>query len=181
MSNFYRPKRSFGQGNIFTPVCHSVHRGGSGKETPNGWMEEPPPPPLDGEPPPGWRTPLGWRNPPPQLDGGTPPDGEPPPGKRTPAYGLRSAGTHPTGMHSCYQFFFQIFPTEHRFPEGFSQILAQMGTYLLSIILLKEYCDARSVIHKCLISKFIFRVYYSRKTFYHYIAISTCPKWPLLP
>ena len=29
---FYRPKRSFGQGNIFTPVCHSVHRrkGGGG-------------------------------------------------------------------------------------------------------------------------------------------------------
>ena len=26
--SFYRPKRSFGQGNIFTPVCHSVHRGG---------------------------------------------------------------------------------------------------------------------------------------------------------
>ena len=26
----YRPKRSFGQGNIFTPVCHSVHRGGVG-------------------------------------------------------------------------------------------------------------------------------------------------------
>ena len=25
--NIYRPKRSFGQGNIFTPVCHSVHRG----------------------------------------------------------------------------------------------------------------------------------------------------------
>ena len=24
----YRPKRSFGQGNIFTPVCHSLHRGG---------------------------------------------------------------------------------------------------------------------------------------------------------
>ena len=24
----YRPKRSFGQGNIITPVCHSVHRGG---------------------------------------------------------------------------------------------------------------------------------------------------------
>ena len=23
----YRPKRSFGQGNIFTSVCHSVHRG----------------------------------------------------------------------------------------------------------------------------------------------------------
>ena len=26
--NFYRPKRSFGQGNIFRSVCHSVHRGG---------------------------------------------------------------------------------------------------------------------------------------------------------
>ena len=27
-SAFYRPKRSFGQGNIFRSVCHSVHRGG---------------------------------------------------------------------------------------------------------------------------------------------------------
>ena len=26
---YYRPRRSCGQGNIFTPVCHSVHRGGS--------------------------------------------------------------------------------------------------------------------------------------------------------
>ena len=24
----YRPQTKFGQGNIFTPVCHSVHRGG---------------------------------------------------------------------------------------------------------------------------------------------------------
>ena len=52
-------------------------------------MENPP----DGEPPlmenpPRMETPL---------DGGTPP-----PGKQTPAYGLRSARTHPTGMHSCY-------------------------------------------------------------------------------
>ena len=28
----YPPKRSFGQGNIFTGVCDSVHRGGSGPE-----------------------------------------------------------------------------------------------------------------------------------------------------
>ena len=28
MSSFYRPQRSCGQGNIFTLVCHSVHRGG---------------------------------------------------------------------------------------------------------------------------------------------------------
>ena len=27
-ANIYRPKRSFGQGNIFRSVCHSVHRGG---------------------------------------------------------------------------------------------------------------------------------------------------------
>ena len=27
--------------------------------------------------------------------------GRPPPGKQTQAYGLRAAGTHPTGMHSC--------------------------------------------------------------------------------
>ena len=26
--HIYRPQRSCGQGNIFTPVCHSVHRGG---------------------------------------------------------------------------------------------------------------------------------------------------------
>ena len=25
---YYRPQRSCGQGNIFTPVCHSVHGGG---------------------------------------------------------------------------------------------------------------------------------------------------------
>ena len=28
--NFYRPKRSFGQGNIFTRVCDSVHGGAGG-------------------------------------------------------------------------------------------------------------------------------------------------------
>ena len=28
-----------------------------------------------------------------------------PPGKQTPAYGLRAAGTHPTGMHSCLLLF----------------------------------------------------------------------------
>ena len=38
--------------------------------------------------------------PPPQQ---TPPGPDThPPGKQTPAYGLRAAGTHPTGMHSCF-------------------------------------------------------------------------------
>ena len=27
-ADIYRPQRSCGQGHIFTPVCHSVHRGG---------------------------------------------------------------------------------------------------------------------------------------------------------
>ena len=37
-------------------------------------------------------------------------DGEPPPGKQTPAYGLRAAGTHPTGMHSSsFLIFKRIF------------------------------------------------------------------------
>ena len=68
-------------------VSASVH---TGMPYPPGWrntpqMENPPRPgrpPLDGEPP------LG--------------PGRPPPRKQTPAYGLRAAGTHPTGMHSCW-------------------------------------------------------------------------------
>ena len=46
-----------------------------------------PPPPGPGRPPRPGRHPPGW--------------GRHPPGKQTPAYGLRAAGTQPTGMHSC--------------------------------------------------------------------------------
>ena len=97
--HLYRPKRSFGQGNIFTPVCHSVHRGGvcsggcllqifGGVSAPNfsgGLL---------------------------QIFGGR---GESAPNfqggcllqifrgvfLQFSEYGQRSAGTHPTGMHSC--------------------------------------------------------------------------------
>ena len=65
--------------------CHTP----PGMETPPGWRTPP-----DGEPPPRWRTPR---------DGEPPRMENPPPGKQTPAYGLRAAGTHPTGMHSCLQ------------------------------------------------------------------------------
>ena len=102
----YRPQRSCGQGNVFTGVC--LYTGGGclpqcmlGCHTPPG----------PGRPtPPRWRNPSRWRTPP---GPGSPPDGgtrpgpgrppwmENPPGKQTPAYGLRAAGTHPTGMHSC--------------------------------------------------------------------------------
>ena len=80
----YRPQRSCGQGYVFTRVCDSVHRGGSpGRGNPPGQGESPrEQTPQQGEPPPGSR---------------------PPPRKHTPAYGQRVAGTHPTGMHSCYR------------------------------------------------------------------------------
>ena len=71
---YYRPKRSFGQGNIFTPVCHSVHRGG-GVGIPAC---------LAGQS----RRGVGLQF----FGGGV---------SKTPEYGQRSAGTHPTGMHSC--------------------------------------------------------------------------------
>ena len=57
----YRPQRSCGQGNIFAPVCHSVHRGLGGV-----WylsMYRPPPeqtPPRSRQPP-GSRPPPGSR------------------------------------------------------------------------------------------------------------------------
>ena len=60
------------QGNVFTPVCHSVHRGGLSH------------PPRQTPPSP---TPLG-RNPPP-LE------------QCMLGYGQQAGGTYPTGMHSC--------------------------------------------------------------------------------
>ena len=88
---YYRPQRSCGQGNVFTGVCLST---GGGVCLSACWDAIPLPP--DGEPPLGWRTPPWMENHPPPWDGEPPP-----PGKQTPAYGLRAAGTHPTGMHSC--------------------------------------------------------------------------------
>ena len=72
----YRPKRSFGQGNIFTSVCHSVQGGGrAGLSNFSGGG--------------GWGVP--------NFSGGG--------GGSPPEYGQRSAGTHPTGMHSCFNMF----------------------------------------------------------------------------
>ena len=124
----YRPQRSCGQGNIFTPVwcleyCVSAPR------------EQTPPTPLPGANPP-WDQTAPEKTPPPRPDppgsrhphhpgskppplgpdnppgtrhppGATPlgadtPRPDTPPGKQTPAYGLRAAGTHPTGMYSCF-------------------------------------------------------------------------------
>ena len=131
--NFYRPKRSFGQGNIFTPVCHSVHRGGYlTRYTPRDQVHPPrtryppdqvhpprpgthPPgpgrPPRPGTPPPGPGTPPRSGTPP---GLGTPPGTRyTPPGLQTPEYGQRSAGTHPTGMHSCFPCILLMCVSDH--------------------------------------------------------------------
>ena len=39
---YYLPQRSCGQGNIFAPVCHPVHRGRGGGGIPQGTEAEPP-------------------------------------------------------------------------------------------------------------------------------------------
>ena len=76
-NNLYRPQRSCGQGNIFTPVCHSVHRGVSASV-------------HAGIPPPQSRPP---RSSPPRADTppsepGTPPGTRHPPGTRYTPLGL---------------------------------------------------------------------------------------------
>ena len=52
--------------------------------------------PLGADTPQEQTHPTGSRHPPEQT----------PPGKQTTAYGQRSAGTHPTGMHSCFHVLF---------------------------------------------------------------------------
>ena len=128
MTYYYRPKRSFGQGNIFTPVCHSFcsqggevpdqapppqdQAGTPPDQTPPG--STPPPPtrqvhPQEHNPQDQAGTPPGADTPPPQTRQVPPPTRPPLPGKQqTPEYGQRSAGTHPTGMHSCFSIGFGI-------------------------------------------------------------------------
>ena len=71
-------KRKLEQGNIFAPVCHSVHRGLS---VPGGCL-----------PAPGGGGVCSWEELGPRGVLGA----DPPPGTATAA-----GGTHPTGMHSC--------------------------------------------------------------------------------
>ena len=82
---------------MFLQVC-VCPRGGEGVCLSACWDAMPPrdqadPPWVENlENPPRWRNPPGME---------TPPGWRTPPGKQTPAYGLRAAGTHPSGMHSC--------------------------------------------------------------------------------
>ena len=83
-------KRSLGQGNIFAPVCHSVHRGVSGQVHPPGQVH------------PRQVHPLGKYTP----RAGTPPGQVPTRQVHLShqcmlGYGQQAGGTHPTVMHSC--------------------------------------------------------------------------------
>ena len=69
--HIYRPQRSCGQGNIFKPVCHSVHRGG----LPQCMLGYQHPPDQTHTPPNRQQTPQGSDNPP----ADTPRDQTPPP------------------------------------------------------------------------------------------------------
>ena len=68
---------------------------GPGRPPPTGTRQTPPQ--IREEPPPG-----PGRPPPDQADPIPPGRENAPTGKKTAAYGQLAAGTHPTGMHSCY-------------------------------------------------------------------------------
>ena len=90
-------KRSLGQGNIFTPVCHSVHKGGGSASV------------HDGMPPPRDQAPPGPAPPGPGAPRDQAPRGPGTPGtEHAGRYGQRAGGTHPTGMQSCFVFFYFI-------------------------------------------------------------------------
>ena len=80
------------------------------EQTPPTPLEQTPPQTRHTTPPQTRHTPLTSHTPeqtsPPGAD--PPGPGTPPPGKQTPAYGLRAAGTHPTGMHSCHWCVFTL-------------------------------------------------------------------------
>ena len=120
ISDFYRPQRSCGQGNIFTPVCHSFCSQGAGglpqcilgyhlpgtSQTPPPWDQADIPlapgrHPQDQADTPQDQADTPWDQADTPGPGRHPPGPGRPPGKQTPAYGLRAAATHPTGMHSC--------------------------------------------------------------------------------
>ena len=87
--NLLPPATKLGQGYIFTGVCDSVHRGGVCSQ---GGL-------LLGVPGPGGVCSRGYL-----LLGGSAPGGwRSPPGTATAA-----GGTHPTGMHSCFEYFCRI-------------------------------------------------------------------------
>ena len=99
MTQFLPAATKWGQGNVFTGFCDSVHRGG-GVCLSACWDASPPRdqrPPRPGRHPPGPGRPPWTRQTP--LGADTHPlSRHPPPLKAATAVD----GTHPTGMHSCF-------------------------------------------------------------------------------
>ena len=94
---------------MFLHVSVTVNRGGLRRTPPD--QGEPPgpgthPPTKENPPGPGTHPPTKENPPGPGTHHPrtrhTPPDQGEPPGKNTAAYGQWAAGTHPTGMHSCF-------------------------------------------------------------------------------
>ena len=86
---YYRPQKKFAKVMfLHLSVSHSVHRGVSASV-------------HAGIPP------LGSRHPPEQTPSSSrhPPGADPPPGAET---ATAADGTHPTGMHSCFTYFYNI-------------------------------------------------------------------------
>ena len=111
-----------GQGNVFTGICDSVHGGGVSASMHAGMPDPPGSRHPPGQTSPRTRPPL-TRHPPdqahPPRPGTHPQTRHTPPGtgthtlgpapparKQTQAYSQWAAGTHPTGMHSCYMSHF---------------------------------------------------------------------------
>ena len=121
-------------------VIHSVHRGGGGlpqcmlgypppRSDPLGPGRHPPDqadPPRPGSPPHLDQTPPWTRQTPPGSDT---------PRKQTPAYGLRAAGTHPTGMHSCFEcnIISNVFNPFGTLPQTFGPSLRWHVLFILKV------------------------------------------------
>ena len=94
----YRPQRSC-EGYVFTPVCHSVHRGGLSQSLLGYHPPRKEAPPQKASTPREGSTPPGKEAHPPE--GSTPPEGNTHPREMA----ATADGTHPTGMHSCSNMF----------------------------------------------------------------------------
>ena len=96
----YQPPQPGPPGSDTTPQDQTPPHPRNQADTPG--TRQTPHPPSDTPPPGSDTTPPGPGRHPPRTRQ-IPPDQTPPPTprKQTPAYGLRAAGTHPTGMHSC--------------------------------------------------------------------------------
>ena len=150
-------KRSLGQGNIFEPVCHSVHRGVEylGGYTPSGQVHSlagtPPDRYPPGTPPAPPGTPPGWYTPQPgtppgryTLQAGTPSRQVHPPGRYTPRQVHPQAGTPPRQVHpQAFTPPGQVHPLAGTPPiisACWDRVNKREVRILLECILVREYC-----------------------------------------